>query len=172
MSFLLRQALPRDAEALAHFAAEVFEEAFGAQNNPDDLAAYLAEAFGPEVQAAEIADPSYRTLLLEVGGELAGYAQLRRHPAPDCVTTPEPIELKRFYLAAAHRGEGLATRLMEAAAGAAAGFGGQSVWLGVWEENPRARAFYRKCGFDDVGSQIFVVGTDPQRDRVLVRRLD
>jgi diamine N-acetyltransferase len=172
MTFLLRQALDRDAEALARFAAEVFAEAFGAQNNPDDLAAYLAEAFGPEVQAAEIADPSYRTLLLEVGGELAGYAQLRRRPAPPCVTTPAPVELKRFYLAAGHRGEGLAARLMEAAAGAAVSLGGRSIWLGVWEENPRARAFYRKCGFEDVGSQIFVVGTDPQRDRVLVRRLD
>jgi len=171
MTFLLREALHRDASHLAEFGAAVFEEAFGAQNDPANLAAYLAEAFNEQTQAAEIADEDYRTLLLEIGGVLAGYAQLRRGPAPSCVTLPSPVELKRFYLAAPFRGEGLADRLMGAAAGAASALGGQSLWLGVWEENPRGRAFYRKCGFEDVGSQIFQVGDDPQTDRILVRPL-
>ena len=47
----------------------------------------------------------------------------------------------------------------------------ERLWLGVWEENPRAIAFYGKCGFRDVGSQTFMVGTDPQRDRVLELQL-
>lgn len=172
MTFLLREAKSRDAAALAHFAATVFEDAFGAQNDPANLAAYLAEAFGPAQQAAEIADKAYRTILLEVGGALAGYAQLRQGPAPECVTLPRPIELKRFYLARAQRGGGLGLHLMEAALGAAVAAGAASIWLGVWEENPRAIAFYRKFGFEDVGSQIFVVGDDPQRDRVLARSLE
>lgn len=172
MTFLLRDATPRDAAALARFAADVFENAFGAQNDPENLAAYLAEAFNPETQAAEIADKTYRTLLLEIGGELAGYAQLRHCPAPDCVTLPAPIELKRFYIAAPYRGEGLAVHLMEAVLGAGIAAGAASIWLGVWEENPRGIAFYRKCGFEEVGSQIFVVGDDPQRDRVLARLLE
>jgi GNAT superfamily N-acetyltransferase len=44
-------------------------------------------------------------------------------------------------------------------------------WLGVWERNPRANAFYRKVGFTDVGSHVFMVGTDPQTDRIMVRHL-
>lgn len=175
MTFLLREAQARDAAALSRFAAEVFAEAFEKDNDPDDLAAYLAEAFRPEIQAAEIAHPDYRTLLLEVGGEMAGWAQLRRVEAPPCITEradlPLPIELKRFYLAASFRGLGLAARLMEAAAGAAAAFGGKSLWLGVWEHNARAQAFYRKSGFEDVGSQIFQLGSDPQTDRIFARRL-
>jgi len=43
------------------------------------------------------------------------------------------------------------------------------VWLGVWEHNPRAIAFYRKWGFEAVGEHVFVVGTDPQRDLVMTR---
>jgi ribosomal protein S18 acetylase RimI-like enzyme len=51
-------------------------------------------------------------------------------------------------------------------------FSGASVlWLGVWERNPRAIRFYEKCGFRDVGSQIFVLGADRQRDRVMVLSL-
>ena len=46
-----------------------------------------------------------------------------------------------------------------------------TLWLGVWERNPRAIAFYRKCGFEDAGTQTFVLGTDHQRDLVLARPL-
>jgi len=48
----------------------------------------------------------------------------------------------------------------------------EHVWLGVWEHNPRARAFYRKCGFIDVGEHVFQLGDDPQRDVLMARRLD
>ena len=49
--------------------------------------------------------------------------------------------------------------------------GARELWLGVWERNARAQAFYRKCGFEKVGTQIFVVGTDPQTDHVMMRNL-
>ena len=53
----------------------------------------------------------------------------------------------------------------------ARGFGAQHLWLAVWERNPRAIAFYGKCGFADVGDTEFYVGPDRQIDRVLVARV-
>ena len=47
--------------------------------------------------------------------------------------------------------------------------GPRTLWLGVWERNPRAIAFYTKCGFVDVGEHAFVFGTDEQTDRVMAR---
>jgi hypothetical protein len=41
------------------------------------------------------------------------------------------------------------------------------VWLSVWDQNPRAIAFYRKVGFEDVGSTEFGVGSDRQTDRIM-----
>ncbi|MFN0097433.1 MAG: GNAT family N-acetyltransferase [Gemmatimonadaceae bacterium] len=49
--------------------------------------------------------------------------------------------------------------------------GAEPLWLGVWERNPRAIAFYRKFGYADVGAHVFVVGTDPQTDRIMTRPL-
>ena len=49
--------------------------------------------------------------------------------------------------------------------------GAITLWLGVWERNPRAIAFYRKAGYVDVGAQVFVLGTDPQTDRIMTRPL-
>jgi len=60
---------------------------------------------------------------------------------------------------------------MAAAIEAARELGGATLWLGVWEHNPRAIAFYAKCGFHDRGSQPFLVGSDLQNDRVMVRDL-
>ena len=50
--------------------------------------------------------------------------------------------------------------------------GGRTLWLGVWEPNPRAIRFYTKWGYEDVGGQTFMLGDDPQQDRVLSHSLD
>ncbi len=84
------------------------------------------------------------------------------------MTGPAPVELARFYVDRPWHGRGLAQRLMAAVVDAAIQLGGQTLWLGVWEQNPRAIAFYAKSGFLDAGSTDFFVGPDRQTDRVLV----
>ena len=70
------------------------------------------------------------------------------------------------------QGSGLATLLMQKVHEVAREFGAKHMWLGVWELNPRALAFYRKAGFEEVGSKIYMVGPDPQSDRVLVAQVE
>jgi diamine N-acetyltransferase len=168
---VIRQASIPDAEELARFGARTWSETFGAWNTPEDLALYLAQTYGPAQQAVELQDPSWTTLLAEEGSRLAGFAQVRTGSTPPCVTGPAPIELYRFYVDSCWHGKGLARRLMAAVDEEAIRRGARTLWLGVWERNPRAQAFYRKCGFLDVGEQSFMVGTDRQRDRVMSRSL-
>jgi len=167
----LRPAQHRDARDLATFAARTFADTFGAGNTEADLQAHLASAYGEARQAAEIADPQVRTLLALRGDALIGYAQVRRKAAPDCVVAPVPVELHRFYLDRAAHGSGAAAPLMQAAREAAQALGGSHLWLGVWEHNPRAVAFYLKSGFVKVGSHDFVVGSDVQTDWVFIAPL-
>jgi len=82
------------------------------------------------------------------------------------------VEVWRFYVDRAWHGAGVARPLMDAALEAARELGAGSVWLSVWERNPRAIAFYTKCGFRDVGSKLFIVGSDRQTDRVMAREID
>jgi ribosomal protein S18 acetylase RimI-like enzyme len=161
--------MPADAQALAELAARTFIDTFTANTHPDDMTTYVAEAYGAAQQGRELADPHIATLLVEVDGELAGYAQLRRKAAPACVAGEQPIELWRFYVAQGWHGRGIAPQLMQAVEHDARRAGAKTLWLGVWEQNERAKAFYRKCGFVDVGSHIFLVGSDPQTDRIMVR---
>ena len=171
VSLVVRRAVPADAGALAAFGARTFRETFGADNSVEDMALYLAQTYGPDRQAAELADPGVVSLIAEDGDAIAGYAQLREHRAPASVTGPAPIELWRFYVDRPWQGRGVAAALMGATLAAAAGRGAATLWLCVWERNPRAQAFYRKFGFVDVGDHEFVLGTDRQTDRVMTRSL-
>jgi len=165
----IRPGAPGDAHRLAEFGARTFEEAFGAENTPQNMAVYVEQAYGAQRQAAQLADPAVVTLLAEDGRTIAGYAQLRDRPAPPCVVGPGPMELWRFYVDRPWQGQGVAAALMAATLDAAAARGAGTLWLCVWEHNPRAQAFYRKAGFVDVGAAEFVLGTDRQTDRVMVR---
>ena len=167
----IRRGAAADAPALAAFAARTFHETFAADNRPEDMAAHLASSFGVAQQARELADPDTATLLACRGDTLVAYAQVRRKRPPPCVTQARPVEVQRFYVDRPAHGTGVAQTLMAAARRAARAFGGEHLWLGVWERNPRAIAFYAKAGFRDVGSTVFQVGPDRQTDRVLVAAL-
>jgi ribosomal protein S18 acetylase RimI-like enzyme len=168
----IRRATPDDAAALAEFGARTFFETFAADNTDEDIRLHLAAAWAPELQRAEIVDASLDTLLAcDSRGTLAGFAQLRAAHAPAGITMVNPVELKRFYVDKPWQGQGLARELMRAVETQARMRGARELWLGVWERNGRAQAFYRKQGFRQVGTQIFVVGTDPQTDHVMLREL-
>ncbi|HJU38153.1 MAG TPA: GNAT family N-acetyltransferase [Tahibacter sp.] len=166
----IRPARADDAAALAELGARTFVDTYG-DFAADDLALHLARHFGASQQAREIADPDVATWLAHGGGALAAFAQVRRGPAPACVNDRDAVELHRLYVERAWHGRGVAQRLMAAACDAARTFGGASLWLKVWQRNARAIAFYRKCGFADVGEAAFVVGNDATTDRVLVLEL-
>jgi ribosomal protein S18 acetylase RimI-like enzyme len=167
----IRRAGSEDAAALAELGRRTFEATFGAGNTPEDMAAYLGDAFGEDMQRAEILDPDTVTLLLEHAGALAGYAQLRRLGLPDEVDRrewfPSPIQLRRLYVDADFQGRGLGRRLLDEVHAAARALGGRTLWLTVWERNPRAVGFYEAAGWAVIGETVFVVGDDPQRDHVM-----
>ena len=167
----IRRGVPDDAPALAAFAERTFVETFGADNDPRDMAAYVERTYGVAQQGAELADPGVTTLLAHRDGRLVAFAQIRRHMPPPCISDATAIELRRFYVDRPAQGTGLAQLLMAAVFDAAREVGARHVWLGVWERNARAIAFYRKCGFAAVGSQPFVLGADHQTDCVMVVRV-
>ena len=168
----IRRATLSDAPLIASLGADTFVTSFGAQNTPENLAKHLATAFGVEIQTRELADAAITYLIAEQNGRTAGYAQVREGEAPSCVTGARPVEVRRFYVLPDFHGTGMAQALMNACAREARQRSGRTLWLGVWDQNPRAIRFYTKWGFEDVGGQTFMLGDDPQQDRVLARSLE
>lgn len=159
----------RDAARLAEFGARTFRESFGAENTAEDMQKHLDSAWSPEKQLAELKNPDIDTVVLTDGADQwLAFAQLRANQVSDGVPAQGSIELWRFYVEKSFHGRGVAQLLMTAAKQKARARGANSVWLGVWERNERAKAFYAKHGFRKVGKKVFVVGSDPQTDDVML----
>ena len=166
---MIRRAGVADAALLARVGAQAFVDTFGADNTPDDMASYLAGAFGESIQRAELADARNTLFLAERRDDVVGYAMLREGPAPSEIASDDAIEIVRLYAFTKWIGTGVGAALMRHCLGEAAARGRQVVWLGVWERNARAIAFYQRWGFADVGSHAFLLGSDRQTDRLMAR---
>lgn len=160
-----------DAALLAELGERTFSETFAADNRPEDMAAYLAEAFGVTQQRAELVDPDSTTFIAEVEGCATGYAQLHAGATPALVSGTRPVQLARLYVLREWLGRGVGALLMRRCIDEAHAAGHLTMWLGVWERNERAQAFYRKWGFKVVGEHSFRLGADTQTDLLMERPL-
>ena len=167
----IRSAKAGDAELLAELGSRTFSEAFAQDNTPENMGSYLAAAFGPEQQAAELSDSHTTFLIAENNGVAVGYSMLRAGNELDSVTGNNPIELVRLYVSREWLGSGVGAALMRACIAEAKKRGYETLWLGVWEHNHRAQSFYRKWNFIEVGTHIFQLGDDPQTDLLMQRTI-
>jgi ribosomal protein S18 acetylase RimI-like enzyme len=165
----IRHANPADAELLAELGARTFFETFALTNSDEDMEQYLSESFNKEQQTAELEDPRISALIAEAEQGAAGYAMLQTGPPPNTELMENPIELVRLYVGKEWIGQGIGAMLMQASLNEARRLGHATLWLGVWEHNGRARAFYQKWGFEDFGEHVFQLGADAQNDFLMKR---
>jgi ribosomal protein S18 acetylase RimI-like enzyme len=163
----IRAARESDAASLAQLAESTFREAFSQANAQQNMDAHCTNSFGVARQLEEIRNREMLTLLAEIDSRLIAFGQLRKGVTPRCVQGPLPMEIYRLYVDSPWHGKGVAHQLMSALIDQALEAGAKSLWLGVWEHNPRAIAFYGKFGFRCVGEHTFVLGTDKQRDLIM-----
>ena len=167
----IRRGTVADAALLSELGARTFSETFAVDNTPEDLAAYMGSAFNVAQQTAELKDPGSTFLIAEVDGRAAGYARLHDGEPEKAIEGARPVELVRLYVSREWLGHGVGAQLMRACLDAARQAGHETIWLGVWERNPRAQTFYRKWNFRPVGEHMFRLGSDLQRDIVMERAL-
>jgi diamine N-acetyltransferase len=166
---IVRRAGFSDAHLLAEIGARTFSETFAADNKPEDMAAYVATSFNPAQLEAELSDSRSIFLIAEIDEGAVGYARLHAGDVSKSVEGERPIELVRLYVSREWLGRGVGEALMRACISEARQGGYRTVWLGVWKHNSRARAFYRKWAFHEVGEHIFQLGADRQTDVLMER---
>ncbi|MFS0702730.1 GNAT family N-acetyltransferase [Cellulomonas sp. 179-A 4D5 NHS] len=178
MSARVRRAVPGDADALAALAAITFPLACPPGSSRESQQAFIAQVLSPERFAEYLADPA-RTLLVahdDAVPQPVGYTMLVEGEPADAdvraaVRLHPTVELSKCYVLPGHHGQGVATLLMAATLDAARRTGAAGVWLGVNQQNLRAQAFYRRAGFEVVGTKRFLVGDRLEDDFVLERVL-
>jgi ribosomal protein S18 acetylase RimI-like enzyme len=98
------------------------------------------------------------------GDVLAGYIKMRTGDNPPELDGVRHIEIERIYVLGSLKGMKIGKQLIDHAVAVAREQQYEVLWLGVWEENKNALAFYTKQGFTIFGEHDFMLGTEPQRD--------
>ena len=143
------------AAQLADLGRRTFQDTFAATNTVADMAAYLAENFGPEMQLAELQDRENTFLLAHMQNELVGYAKLRDNSPlglPEGQDAAGRLEIERLYVRDDWQGTGLGAALMRGIMALAEQLHCPAVVLGVWEKNDKARAFSSGLAFGRLAS--------------------
>lgn len=166
---LIRLATVDDVPLLCALGAATFRETYREISDPREVDEYADEHFTPDQVAAWFRKPGARTLLAVAGRVPVGYAHLRHAEVPACVADRQAIELSRLYLLGSSQGIGLGSAMMAAALAQAAALEARTVWLGAYDRNVRALAFYARHGFVRVGTHGFEFGGLVHADPVLTR---
>ena len=168
----VRHATADDLDELVSLARRSFFDAYSETDDHAVIDAYCARNFTRERFVSILADPRSKVLVADHGqGGFAGYAQVASSSPPPCVRCAQPIELVRLYLAREWIGRGVGAVLMRAAIDEARRLGGSTLWLGVYERNPRAIAFYERFGMHVVGTKPWEWGGEIFQDPVMERAI-
>lgn len=179
MSVTIRRAGAPDATALAEVAAATFALACPAHVTPEAIATFIDEVLSEGCMQRYLADPERVLFLAEDGddgGRPVGYAMLVTGEPYDedvrAVITHRPTaELSKIYVLPDRHGGDVSRALLAASIEAAREAGAAGVWLGVNQLNQRAQRFYRKSGFEQVGTKRFLVGDRYEDDYVFEQKL-
>ena len=167
----IRRADEGDANLLADLGRQTFYETFAASNKADDMDAYSEAAFAIDRIVDELRHQETTFFIAEIPPKPVGFAELEASSPPECVRGPSPVRLHKLYVTADAIGTGVGSALMRFVIDWARGAGHGSMWLGVWEHNLRAVAFYERWGFRQVGTETFRLGSDEQVDLLMELRL-
>lgn len=156
-----------DVDVIRALSVDTFAQTFADTNTKEDLDEYFANNLSRDELQREIDDPDSVFLVASVDGEPAGYMKTNIGAAQTEPMGDDSLEIQRLYILRDYKHHGLGTNLMHTAFDMARAQGKTRTWLGVWEHNDPAIAFYKRFGFTRCGSHTFVVGHDRQTDLLM-----
>lgn len=160
-----------DIEELQEIGRQTFFETFSAGNTEENMRKYLDEGFSVEKLTAELNDPNSEFYFATLDSKVIGYLKLNFGHSQTELQDGKAVEIERIYVLREFHGMKVGQMLYEKAMQIASQKIADYVWLGVWEENPRAIRFYQKNGFVEFDKHVFKLGEDEQTDIMMKLQL-
>jgi len=170
-SISIKKCSIKDLRILQEVSIETFSDTFKEQNSPENMKAYLDKAYALEKLEKELSHTSSQFFFIYLHEELAGYLKVNTDEAQSEEMNDESLEIERIYVRSKFQKQGLGKYLMNKAIELATESRKNVIWLGVWEKNQNAIAFYSKNGFVKTGAHSFYMGDEEQVDYILTKTL-
>jgi ribosomal protein S18 acetylase RimI-like enzyme len=171
MTTTIKKCTLEDLPTLQQISVETFNETFKHQNSSDNMKVYLDRAFSLNQLQKELTASSSEFFFISCDTEVAGYLKINADAAQSENAGDESLEVERIYIRNKFQNRGLGKHLINKAIEAAVVQNKKKIWLGVWEHNANAIAFYKKLGFVHTGAHSFYLGEDEQIDLIMTLTL-
>ena len=160
-----------DLHKLQEISCETFNDTFKYQNSSENMNVYLERTFNLNQLEKELSNVSSQFFFVYFNKELAGYIKLNTKDAQSEEMGDESLEIERIYIRSKFQKQGLGKYLLKKAIEIAIEGNKKKIWLGVWEKNENAIAFYKKMGFVQTGTHSFYMGDEEQIDFIMTKTL-
>ncbi|MFT0802977.1 GNAT family N-acetyltransferase [Bacillus swezeyi] len=171
MTINIKKCTLEDSRKLQEISYETFNETFKHQNSPENMKAYLERAFNLKQLEKELSNMSSQFFFVYLHHEVAGYLKVNINDAQSEKMRDESLEIERIYIKNKCQKHGLGKYLLNKAEEIALELNKKKIWLGVWEKNENAIAFYKKMGFVQTGTHSFYMGDEEQTDFIMTKTL-
>jgi diamine N-acetyltransferase len=171
MTINIKSCTFEDLQTLQEISMDTFNETFKGQNSPENMSAYLEKAFNLEKLESELSNPSSQFYFVYFNDEVGGYLKVNTKDAQTEEMGNDALEIERIYVKNKFQKLGLGKYLFNRAMEIAMDSGKKKIWLGVWEKNENAIAFYKKLGFVQTGEHSFYMGDEEQIDFIMTKTL-
>ncbi|WP_102275610.1 GNAT family N-acetyltransferase [Cytobacillus massiliigabonensis] len=172
MTIKIKKCTLEDLPHLQEISYETFNETFKHQNSPENMNAYLEKAFNVKQLEKELSNSCSQFLFVYFNHEIAGYLKVNTDDAQSEEMNDESLEIERIYIKNKFQKHGLGKCLLNHAIEIAVELNKKKIWLGVWEKNENAIAFYKKMGFVQTGAHSFFMGDEEQIDYIMTKPLN
>lgn len=160
-----------DLEELQNISKKTFEETFSVFNSRENMEIYLHKSFSKEKLNHELLDENSEFYFASFNNDIIGYLKINFGFSQTELRDNKALEIERIYVLKAYQGKNIGQKLYEKAIEIAIQKNLDYIWLGVWEENEKAVAFYKKNGFIEFDKHIFYLGNDKQTDLMMRKNL-
>ncbi|MCM3677157.1 GNAT family N-acetyltransferase [Peribacillus simplex] len=171
MTINIKKCTLEDSRKLQEISYETFNETFKHQNSPENMNVYLERAFNLKQLEKELSNISSQFFFVYFDNEVAGYLKVNTNDAQSEEMGAESLEIERIYIKKKFQKHGLGKYLLNKAMEIAMESNKKKIWLGVWEKNENAIAFYKKLGFVQTGAHSFFMGDEEQMDLIMTKTL-
>lgn len=171
MTINIKKCTIEDLHKLQEISYETFDDTFKDQNSPENMNTYLERAFNLKQLKKELSDISSQFFFVYYNDEVAGYLKVNINDAQSEEMGNESLEMERIYIKNKFQRHGLGKYLLDKAMEIVIERNKKKIWLGVWEKNENAIAFYKKMGFVHTGSHAFYMGDEEQIDLIMMKTL-
>lgn len=171
MVAVIQKVAPKQADSLRQLAIKTYRETFSDHIGEADLQTYFRETYAVDRLKEELENPESQVCFIVKDGQTAGFLKINWGQAQTEQKLADSLEIQRIYILEAFQGMGLGKQLFEYGLQEAYRLGCKWVWLGVWEHNYKAQAFYQKYGFEKFSEHAFPTGEQTDVDWLLRKLL-